>query len=114
MDVSIPEDELTELRKDYLRDVQEKVLLIKQHAVALGRKKQFKTSFPVLLFLSHQLKGSGGSLGFPAITDVAREMSELLNGYLEVDEARQSPGDLSRSVEELASKLENVVAISGA
>jgi HPt (histidine-containing phosphotransfer) domain-containing protein len=100
------DDELLELRHDYLRDVQEKITVIKQHASALSRKKQFKTSFPVLLFLSHQLKGSGGSLGFPEISNVAREMSRILNDYLETEEKRPTPAELGQSIEALTLKLE--------
>lgn len=100
------EEELAELQRDYLRDVHEKIAVIKQHAQGLRRKQQFKISFPVLLFLSHQLKGSGGSLGFPEISRIAREMTGILNSYLEDEEARPSPDDLGASIEALSSQLE--------
>jgi chemotaxis protein histidine kinase CheA len=100
------DDELRELQRDYLEDVREKIALMKHHCAALREKKQFKISFPVLLFLSHQLKGSGGSLGFPEVSSIAREMSQLLNDYLEAEEKRQSPADLAQAFSVLTTRLE--------
>lgn len=104
----IPADELRELKLDYLSTTRETVRLMKQHAEALSSRKRFKQAFPILLYLSHQLKGSGGSIGFPRISELAQQISEVLNGYLE-DEGRPQPGDLSRSVADLASQLESYV-----
>lgn len=100
------DDELRELKQDYLSDVHEKIALMKHHCAALREKRQFKISFPVLLFLSHQLKGSGGSLGFPEISTVAREMSQLLNNYLESEDKRQTPAELASAFSELTARLE--------
>lgn len=104
------EKELEELRRDYLTDVREKVELLRQHAQALEARRQFKTSFPILLFLSHQMKGSGGSIGFPKISELAMEISVVLNEYLEDDsEPRPSPQQLSRSVLAVVDQLESEV-----
>lgn len=107
-DVSL--EELRELQIDYLADVRDKVHLIQQHARNLGAPKRFKTSFPLLLFLSHQLKGSGASLGFPRISELARDMSEQLNLFLD-DEAgaRPSPQQLSAGVIAISVELENAL-----
>lgn len=102
-------DELIELRRDYLADVREKARLMREHGTALSRSRRFKSSFPVLLFLSHQLKGSGGSLGFPEISNLAKKLGEELNAYLEGDSyPRQSPGELAESVARVAEEMERV------
>jgi len=104
------QDELRELQREYLGDVRDKLQLIRSHASALSKSRRFKTSFPVLLFITHQLKGSGGSLGFPSITDVAREMNVELNRYLEDDVyPRPTLSELSKSVEALSHRLAIVV-----
>ena len=102
--------ELRELQLDYLRDTHEKVQLIHEHGRRLAVKRHFKTSFPLLLFLSHQLKGSGGSLGFPEISSIASRMNQELNRFLESDsDPRVSPQRLSATVLELAGQLEAAV-----
>ena len=57
-----------------------------EHGHNLGDHTRFPESFPELLFLSHQLKGSGGSFGFPAITDVARRINEKLKLFLDQEQ----------------------------
>jgi len=95
------------LRREYLDDVLEKAALLKEHGEALSTRKRFKTSFPVLLYISHQLKGSGGSLGFPRITELAKKISIELNQFLEADSGpRPTPQKLSQSVVSLATELE--------
>lgn len=105
----VPADELRELQLEYLTSTRETVQLMKQHGKSLSSRKQFKTAFPVLLYLSHQLKGSGGSLGFPQITELASKMSGELNQFLDDVSPRPEPGDLSRAVIALADEMESVV-----
>ncbi len=103
-------DEMRELRLDYLADVREKAKLMKDHGANLGRTRQFKSSFPVLLFLSHQLKGSGGSLGFPRISELAKSMSEELNRYLESDSyPRRTPKELAETVTRVSDEMVQLV-----
>jgi len=102
--------ELELLRREYLADVLEKIELFKQHGRGLGDGKHFKASFPALLFLSHQLKGSGGSVGFPKISEVAREIGVALNQYLEDDTVpRPTSRELSATIIRLSSELEREV-----
>ena len=104
---SLETPEMRALRREYLDDVLEKAALLKEHGEALSTLKRFKTSFPVLLYISHQLKGSGGSLGFPRITELAKKISSELNQFLEADSApRPTPQKLSQSVVSLATELE--------
>lgn len=103
------DQELRTLQLDYLVDVREKINVLKNHSDALASARNFKTSFPVLLYLSHQLKGSGGSLGFPEISDLAEKLNGELNGFLDGDEVRPTPVELSRTASILIARLENVV-----
>lgn|GEM_PF-1856004 len=106
----VTKGELQELQLDYLTDVRDKLQSLREHAESLGARSRFKTSFPVLLYLSHQLKGSGGSLGFPRISSVALQLSTTLNEYLEEETAlRPDPEHLSLRVMRLASELEHVL-----
>jgi chemotaxis protein histidine kinase CheA len=105
------DDELRELQRDYLRDVRDTIEALRHHGQGLASRGTFKTAFPALLFLAHQLKGSGGSLGFPRITELARRMSKELNLFLEEEEQspRPTPQELSQSLLSISSELEREV-----
>ena len=109
MTIDVPVDELRALQLDYLSSTRDTVKLMRQHGKALGSRKEFKTAFPVLLYLSHQLKGSGGSLGFPEVTELAARMSSELNQFLDDVSPRPAPGDLSRAVMTIADEMEQVL-----
>lgn len=112
MQMEIADQEMRELQRDYLVDVREKLSLIRQHGESLSSANRFKSSFPVLLYLAHQLKGSGGSLGFPRITDVARTITTRLNEFLDESARRPTPAELSHTVLLLANDLEGAVSES--
>jgi len=105
------DEELRELQRDYLRDVQETIETLRHHGHGLASRGTFKTAFPALLFLAHQLKGSGGSLGYPRITELARKMSHELNLFLEEEDQapRPTPQELSQSLLSISSELEREV-----
>ena len=101
-------EDLRALQRDYLENVHATAIRVRQHS--LGLESQFKTSFPELLFVAHQLKGSGGSLGFPRITELARRMTDELNLFLDHTEAqRPSPEELSEMLIVLSHELERAV-----
>ena len=100
---------LRELQLDYLATTRETLGLIRKHTGSLGSRKLFKSSFPVLLYLSHQLKGSGGTLGFPEVSDVARRMNVELNQFLEEFEPRPSPQQIATSLSALAGEMEEKI-----
>ena len=104
-------DELRELQRDYLRDVRETIELMRLHGEGLASRGTFKTAFPALLFLAHQLKGSGGSLGYPRITELAKKMSHELNLFLEDEEQqpRPTPEQLSQTLLSISTELEREV-----
>jgi chemotaxis protein histidine kinase CheA len=103
-------EELRTLQLDYLLSARETVDLIRQHALTLASRNQFKTAFPVLLYLSHQLKGSGGTLGFPKISDIAGRLSGELNRFLDDAGPRPDPGELSGSMVALSDELDSSIA----
>jgi len=102
-------DDLRTLQRDYLENVHETALRVRQQSLGLG--SQFKDAFPELLFAAHQLKGSGGSLGFPGITELARRMSDELNLFLDQTEVqRPTPEELSEMLIVLSHELERAVS----
>jgi HPt (histidine-containing phosphotransfer) domain-containing protein len=102
-------EELRTLQRDYLENVHETAIRVRRHSLGLG--SQFKESFPELLFVAHQLKGSGGSLGFPRITELARRMTDELNLFLDQTEVqRPTPDELSEMLIVLSHELERAVS----
>ncbi|MDQ6802000.1 MAG: Hpt domain-containing protein [Acidobacteriota bacterium] len=104
-------EELRNLQRDYLENVQETAVRLRQQSRDLGSHDRFKNSFPELLFVAHQLKGSGGSLGFPRITELARRMGDELNLFLDQTEVqRPTPEELSEMLIVLSHELERAVS----
>src|SRR5687767_1261056 len=104
------DQEMKSLQRDYLADVRQKLIIIRQHAEALPDRRRFVTSFPVLLHLAHQLKSSGDSHDYPTISKEARDLSERLNEFLDDEVSpRPSPQELSASVLTMAAQLEQIV-----
>lgn len=107
---ALPESEdLGSIQRDYLADVAEQVGLVRLHAQALGSRTKFKTSYPVLLYIAHQLKGSGGTIGFPEISAIGRTLTDALDAFLSDTEERPSPGELSTRVRAIAEELARAV-----
>ena len=107
--------ELPDLQREYLADVETTIATMREHGRALAEHGTFKEAFPKLLFLSHQLKGSGGSLGFPGISSVAEEMRRELSLFLDDEHVdRPTPSELSRKIvaltDELAREVHSAVA----
>ena len=111
-DLKVPAELIDKLRHDYLQDCQEKIQLIQQQARALGTRAGFKTAFPILLYVTHQLKGSGGSYGFTAISEGAMRLHSRLSDHLEIG---QAPADLPKLAEDIATLAETLgAAVSSA
>jgi HPt (histidine-containing phosphotransfer) domain-containing protein len=103
-------EELRQLQRDYLADVWQSVEQMRQHGRGLTEQGNFGSSFPALLFLAHQLKGSGGSLGFPGITQVARRIADELSHFLDDREMlRPTAAELSETLVSLSGELEREV-----
>lgn len=105
----LPEDELLAIRREYLDDMKRTAEVVRTHARALRDSKRFKTSFPVLLYTAHQIKGSGGTLGFPAISQIGSEMAASLSSFLDDSTERPSAQSLSESVGELSRRLDEAL-----
>lgn len=97
-EVEVPIELLTRLRADYLRDCREKVDLVRQQAQSLSTRSGFKTAFPILLYVTHQLKGSGGSYGFAQISDAAKLLHSRLSQQLEPGQPNLDPPAFAREV----------------
>ncbi len=103
-------DALRELQREYLEDVRETAVRLRRQSLELSSDEQFKRSFPELLFVAHQLKGSGGSLGFPRISEVALRMRDELNLFFDQSEIeRPTPDELSETLIVLSHELEREV-----
>ena len=101
-------EDLRTLQRDYLANVHDTAVRMRQQS--LGLESQFKDTFPELLFVAHQLKGSGGCLGFPRISELARRMSDELNLFLDHTEVqRPTPEELSEMLIVLSHELERAV-----
>lgn len=103
------DEELRELQISYLDSTAESIGVLRGHVESLPNSGQFKTSFPVLLYLAHQLKGSGGTLGFPAISDIADELASDLESFLDDTEARPDPQELAVRAQDAVDRLEVLV-----
>ena len=108
-DSSVPPDEVLLLRKDYLEDLRERIALIRHHGEALRSKKAFRASYPVLLYTAHQIKGSGGTLGFPRISELGETLSVKLNDFIDESTPRPSADQLSSTVLTVAGELESAI-----
>jgi len=111
-EAEVPAELIEKLRHEYLQDCKEKIQLIQQQAKVLGTRAGFKTAFPILLYVTHQLKGSGGSYGFTAISEGALRLHTRLSDHLEIG---QAPAGLQELAEEIATLAEALgAAVSGA
>jgi HPt (histidine-containing phosphotransfer) domain-containing protein len=103
--------ELRALQLDYLSSCRESLVQLRRHAKGLANSEQFKSSFPILLYISHQLKGSGGTLGFPRLSELAAAISAELNLFLGEGEVRPQPAELSEAIVRLAGEIEQELTI---
>ncbi|MFN2238719.1 MAG: Hpt domain-containing protein [Thermoanaerobaculia bacterium] len=110
----LPANELEMIRKDYLDDMKRMAANVRTHAGSLTEGKRFKTSFPVLLYSAHQIKGSGGMLGFPELTEIGSKMAEVLGSFLEESEARPTAASLASSMLALSAELDDALARASA
>jgi chemotaxis protein histidine kinase CheA len=110
----LPADELEMIRNDYLEDMKRMAANVRTHASALTEKKRFRTSFPVLLYSAHQIKGSGGMLGFPELTEIGSKMAEVLGSFLEESEARPTAASLASSLVALSAELDDALVRASA
>lgn len=102
-------EELRDLQQAYLQSTRETIDVLRHHVESLPRKDQFKTSFPVLLYLAHQLKGSGGTLGFNRISDEATALARELERFLDDGSARPAPEELSTEASGILDRLQEAV-----
>ena len=71
----IVDDELNELKREFLDEAREKVEEM-QSTVETGERDS--ASLDRIAYLAHQLKGSGGSYGYQQISDDAAELEKAV------------------------------------
>ena len=94
--------ELDELKREFLAEAQEKV---KEMAGALDGKRS-PESVDRVIYLAHQLKGSGGSYGFQRISTEAADLEKTLEDQKQgaaIDDRAQ------KHVESLRSEVERAL-----
>lgn len=91
--------ELNELRREFLVEARGKVNEMRS-ALEAGRSPE---SLERLVYLAHQLKGSGGSYGYPAISDNAAEVEKALE---ESDSGAPLPEQIQQHMLRLSSEIE--------
>ena len=92
--------ELDELKREFLAEAQEK---IEEIQATLNRESSVQ-SFDRLVYLAHQLKGSGGSYGFQRISTDAAELEKAIENAATGD--RSLDGEIRKHVESLRSEIE--------
>lgn len=95
------DDEFDELRREFLDEAAGKIREIRD----LYQEKfpPEKQQVERITYLAHQLKGAGGSYGFPEISRDAAELEE------EVEAAAGGKGDLREAISARISRLEETV-----
>lgn len=113
MTIDVPADELRQLRLDFLGELDEKITLIRRHGESLTSRNRFKTAYPVLLYLAHQIRGSGGTIGFPRISELGATLASRLDAFLDDSAPRPEPKELAVGVLEIAGQLSSEVKSAG-
>lgn len=100
--------ELDELKREFLAEAEEKV---REMETAIGTAADRK-SLDRLAYLAHQLKGSGGSYGYQAISSESAEIERAVeqfpgDGNLEGkirEHVGRLAGEIDRSLKELSAR----------
>jgi chemotaxis protein histidine kinase CheA len=92
--------ELDELKREFLAEAQEKIDEIQS---TLNRETSIQT-LDRLVYLAHQLKGSGGSYGFQRISTDAAELEKAIEKVAKGD--RSLDGKIREHVDNLRSEIE--------
>jgi chemotaxis protein histidine kinase CheA len=103
--ISMNADWLRDARSIYLSDAPAKITDLERAISAVEQNPSSNSHERRLRRLLHNLIGSGGSYGFPAISETARQMSDRLhkrlNARLPVD--ADTVADLRQQLDELRS-----------
>lgn len=70
---------------DYLRRARESVAKLERAFDAMHCSGDGRTSQVVLFAIAHDMRGEGGTYGFPLVTDIAGSLCTLLEGSEEAD-----------------------------
>lgn len=92
------------LRREYIAESGERLAELREDAAALSRGDEGSAASLVGRF--HRLAGSGGSYGFPGISEIARRMERRLRAAGD----QPSPEEVDDAIEELARAFEKARA----
>jgi len=97
--------EFDELKREFLAEASEKVKEMGSVLAASPGDVPASDGLERMGYLAHQLKGAGGSYGFPTISTYAAALEETLE---EVGKAKAAElnSDISRHIQNLASEVD--------
>ena len=98
--------ELEALKREFLAEAKAKV----QEIVTAMNGSRNAESLDRLAYLSHQLKGSGGSYGFARISDDAAEIERVVEEITAGDDGDGREATLREKVESLRSAVDDAAA----
>jgi len=86
-----------------LRDIIPLFLANKREEINHIREALLREDFETILFIAHQIKGSGGGYGFDAITELGKSIEEAASG--------RNEALILNCLDELASYLDRVEVV---
>ena len=92
--------ELEELRREFLAEAREKV-----QEMQSTLRNHSQQAFERLIYLAHQLKGSGGSYGFHRISTNAADLEKAVEQILKAG-ATEAGDQIAQHVESLRDEVE--------
>jgi HPt (histidine-containing phosphotransfer) domain-containing protein len=94
------DQELNELRREFLSEARGKV---EEMLSGVGRQAAPEAS-ERLIYLAHQLKGSGGSYGFQGISEQAAEIEKAIEATR--DGGNESPDSIRNRITDLLAEID--------
>ena len=97
--------EFDELKREFLTEAGEKVKEMGSVLASCAGNVPASDSLERMSYLAHQLKGAGGSYGFPTISTYAAALEETLEEIGKVKEGELA-SDITRHIQNLASEVD--------
>lgn len=97
--------EFDELKREFLAEACEKVKELGWVLASCAGSVPASDGLERMSYLAHQLKGAGGSYGFPTISTYAAALEETLEEIGKAKEAELN-SDITRHIQNLASEVD--------
>lgn len=94
--------ELDALKREFLAEAQEKIEEMEENL----RGERSPASLERLVYLAHQLKGSGGSYGFQGISTEAAELEKIVEAWVKGTPSDAVESKVSSHVANLRTEVE--------